>query len=319
MNDDYSSDIEESVIRDIKRVLGRQISAFKSITQESPPANGKKSGTTSHEDLLAIECRRKSHRTALRTLRREMGSCVNTISVNMYDHMATLHESLDARPIHWFSHASMVRIMAEAAATIGHIYDTGVQFEQRTLRAGAFIYDDALQFNRAARAIPDAPEHRTTRQAALTASEGYQSTAVEIIESAGMVLVQNDRGKVTSLRWSDDNALSVPVQLNMTDLISRTFPDLPSLYQLGSGAVHSKMWHLSGLLVEDDDAIAGYTPRSPLPDVIASVDAALAVSESLLNVYGEYFGYEIAKQKRTAQTRRVAVRNAQRRLAEAGL
>ncbi|MEV1168596.1 hypothetical protein [Nonomuraea sp. NPDC049784] len=292
------------LMRQVARVLRQQHEAnhpFFLGTQLRVP----KKGTPSHDDLLVIGQERQRCQPALMRLRQVGAHAAELAIANMLDHVNALRRTIDMEEdrLPLFSHNSVVRVVAEAAATACRWYDPSADTVTRLLRAAVGHRYDAEQDKKGCDALPANLPY--VAQAQQAANERLDD-ALKLISEAGITEgLGRDQKTVAHLIWRDGR--KVPTKIEWSSEVARLFPDLPNVYQIGSGAIHSVPWHLSEVLIPSATAVSGLR-ASPNPlSVGGAVDTALTACGKVIERFGTFYGLDVDDLLQKTELRRRTV------------
>jgi hypothetical protein len=264
-------------------------------------------GTASHRDLILIGQERKSCRPALRALRQTGAHMAELAIANMLDHLdalrAVLATDIGEDKLPAFAHASLVRVIAEAAATACRWYDPDSDTVTRLLRTAVARRYDAEQDKKACDALPS---HLSYAAQARQGADQRLSGASKLISDAGITEgVGRDGKTLAHLVWRDGR--KIPTKIEWSTEVASLFPDLFNLYQMGSGAIHSVPWHLGEVLLPSPTAASGFRASANPLSVGGAVDAALAVCSKMIERFGAYWGIDTTDLLQKTEVRRKTV------------
>jgi hypothetical protein len=225
---------------------------------------------------------------------------------NAHDHLLTMARALGgdgAMPL--FSHASVSRVVCEAAVRFAWLMDPSISSEERIVRGAVALHISAYERAKGVRALPPGSfDPRDFRQMTQS-STAEQNTIQELITSAGLTFGYSQNGKTkTSVKLESHN-ISEPLKPNITELMARLLPESPSWYNIGSSVTHSIYWGLRD--------VDGSRPGEPLEltpnvlDVGAAVQSAISASALILDRCARCFGHDPSTQMQQTKRRREAV------------
>ncbi len=185
------------------------------------------------------------------------------IYVNAYDHLHTLARDLGgdgAMPL--FSHASLSRVICEAAIRFAWLMDPGISSEERIMRGAAAPYYSAGERSKGVRRLPPgrfgqrACNHmpgRCTKE-----RDGVQ----KLITDAGLTFGYSRDGKTETRLGLESSETPVPLKINVSELMAELLPDSPSWYNIGSSVTRSLHWGLRDINHSRPDQPLALTPAS---------------------------------------------------------
>lgn len=211
--------------------------------------------------------------------------------VNAYDHMLTLARALGgdgAMPL--YSHASLSRVVCEAAVRFAWLMDPDINSEARLTRGAVALYISAEERNKGVRWLP--PENFDPRiyQHMRDSSAAESRDIDELISKAGLTFKYKP-GTTTRIRLElNPPQVSLPLKINISELMAELIPDSPSWYNIGSSVAHSHYWGL-----RDVNHSQPGKPLDLIPDVMnigAAAESAISASGLILDHCGRIFGHD---------------------------
>jgi hypothetical protein len=213
------------------------------------------------------------------------------IYVNAYDHLLTLARALGgdgAMPL--FSHASLSRVVCEAAVRFAWLMDPSISSEERIVRGAVGLFVSADERLKSVRALPaerfDQRVHRQMVESCIAERDAVQ----ELITGAGLTFGYSQNGKRKARLELESPKVAVPLKINITELMAELLPDSPSWYNIGSSVSHSLYWGLRD--------VDGSRPGDPMAlttnvlDVGAAVESAISASGLILARCGRCYGHD---------------------------
>jgi hypothetical protein len=248
---------------------------------------------TSHEARSRFTLLRYSrHQTAL-------------IHANAYDHLLTLARALGgdgAMPL--FSHASVSRVVCEAAVRFALIMDPEISSEERIMRGAAGLFVSAEERFRGVRKLP--PERFGQQfQRMIDNCNAERATLQELINGAGFTFGYARGGKKKVRLELESADISVPLDINITQRMAELLPDSPSWYNIGSSVTHSIYWGLRDVDGSRPGEQLALTPD--VMDVGAAAESAISASGLILAHGGRCFGHDPSPHVQRTHERREAV------------
>lgn len=236
------------------------------------------------------------------------------IYINAYDHMLTLGKALVSDgATTLFAHASLSRVVCEAAVRFAWILDPDAGCEERIMRGAAALLVSADQRLKGVNSIPARQFNVDLRQAMINNCVGERDSARALIERAGVRLAwSKDRKQVARLEL-DTPQVAVPVKLDVTQLMTDLLPDSPGWYIPASSITHSLYWGLRDAISSAPGEPLALTPS--LAEVGAAAETAISASGLILSRCGAYYGHDAQAQLQQTKTRREAIDLRMRRLA----
>jgi hypothetical protein len=225
------------------------------------------------------------------------------IYANAYDHLLTLARVLggdEAMPL--FSHASISRVVCEAAVRFAWLMDPDVSSATRIVRGAAALYFSADQRSKAVRSLPRERFDQRTYEYMLRSCTHEYGAVQEMIAGAGMTFALSRDGRTKVRLELDSPEVSEPVKLDISTLMKELLPDSPSWYNIGSSVSHSIYWGLRDV----DRSRPGQAPAlAPnVLDVGASAESAISASGLILDRSARCHGHDPSTElQRTSQRR----------------
>lgn len=228
------------------------------------------------------------------------------IYVNAYDHLLTLARALGgdgAMPL--FSHASLSRVVCEAAVRFAWLMDPGISSEERIVRGAVALFISADERYKGVRRLPAERFDRRLLRYMLDSCIAERDAVQELITSAGLTFGYSQNGKTKARLELESSKVSVPLKINIADLMAELLPDSPSSYNIGSSVTHSIYWGLRD--------VDGSRPGEPLAltpnvlDVGAAAESAISASGLILDRCGKCYGHDPSAHVRSTRERREAI------------
>jgi hypothetical protein len=135
----------------------------------------------------------------------------------------------------------------------------------------------------------------------------------EKITGAGLTFGYTQNGKTRARLELDSPKVSVPLKINVTELMAEVLPDSPSWYNIGSSVTHSIYWGLRDV----DGSRPGEPPalRPNVLDVGAAAESAISASGLILDRCGRCYGHDPSAHVQRTRERREAIDALMRRTA----
>lgn len=223
------------------------------------------------------------------------------VYANAYDHLFTLGRALGgdgSMPL--FSQATISRVICEAAVRFAWQLDSSISDNERLVRGAVALLDSEEQRLKGATRLPPA---FGPRQPLVARSTADRDEAKKIITDAGISLRLSRDGKAIARLELD--SVSVPMKLDITELMSGLLTESPTWYNVSSGVTHSLYWGLR-------DAVASRLgePLALTPDLLevgAAAESAISASGLILARCASYFGHDADEQLRATAERRESI------------
>jgi hypothetical protein len=228
------------------------------------------------------------------------------IYANAYDHLVTLGRVLGgdgAMPL--FSHASLSRVVCEAAVRFAWLMDPGISSEKRIVRGAVALFVSADERYKGVCRLPAERFDRRLLRQMLDSCTAERVAVQELITGAGLTLGYSQNGKTKARLELASPKVSVPLKVNVTELMAELLPDSPSWYNIGSSVTHSTYWGL-----RDVDGSRPGEPPALTPNVLdvgAAAESAVSASGLILDRCGRCYGHDPSIQVRRTRERREAI------------
>jgi hypothetical protein len=236
------------------------------------------------------------------------------IYVNAYDHLLTLGRTLGgdgAMPL--FSHASLSRVICEAAVRFAWLMDPDVNSEERIVRGAVALFLSAEERYKGVRGLPAERFDRRAHRQMLESCTAERDAVQELITGAGLTFGYSQNGKTKARLELESPKVSVVLKINVTELMAELLPDSPSWYNIGSSVTHSLYWGL-----RDVDGSRPGEPLTLTPNVLgvgAAAESAISASGLILERCGRCYGHDPSAHVRRTRERREAIDALMRRAA----
>jgi hypothetical protein len=213
------------------------------------------------------------------------------IYVNAYDHLMTLGRVLGgdgAMPL--FSHATVSRVVCEAAVRFAWLMDPGISSEERIVRGAVALFISADERLKAVRRLPPERFDRDVYRQMLNSCNTEHGTVQKLIADAGLTFAYTHKGKTKARLELESPKVSVPLKINVTELMAELLPESPSWYNIGSSVTHSLYWGLRD--------VDGSRPGEPLAltpnvlDVGAAAQSTISASGLIIERCGRCCGHD---------------------------
>lgn len=234
------------------------------------------------------------------------------IYVNAHDHLLTLARALGgdgAMPL--FSHASLSRVVCEAAVRFAWLMDPGISSEERIVRGAVALHVSAYERVKGVRGLPVGSFDRRLLRQMTESCIAEQDTIQELITLAGLTFGYSSNGKKKTHLELESQNISVPLKINVAQLMAELLPDSPSWYNIGSSVTHSIYWGL-----RDVDGSRPGEPMKLTPNVLdfgAAAESAISASGLILERCARCYGHDPHIHVRRTRERRKAIDNLMRR------
>jgi hypothetical protein len=237
--------------------------------------------------------------------------------VNAYDHLLTLTRALGggrAMPI--YSHASLSRVICEASVRFAWIMDSDISSEERITRGAVALYLSAEERLKGVHRLPPERFPLDAYQHMLDNSAAESREIQELITSAGLTFRLKENTSTKIRLELDPPAVSVPLKINVSDLMAELIPDSPSWYNVGSSVAHSHYWGL-----RDVNHSPPGQPMNLAPDVMnvgAAAESAISGAGLILDHCARMFGHNPTKNLKRTRARREQIDALMRRAVTSG-
>jgi hypothetical protein len=228
------------------------------------------------------------------------------IYVNAVDHMITLARILGgdgAMPL--FSHASVSRVVCEAAVRFGWLMDPDIGSAKRLVRGAVALYVSAEERSRGVRALPAERFPPQAYRQMLGSCRQEQESIRGLIDGAGMAFGSPRKGNAKVRLEMHSPRVAEPLKINVSELMAGMLPDSPSWYNIGSSVSHSMYWGLRDVDHSRPGEPLALTPN--VLDVGAAVESAISASALILDRCGRMTGHDPTAQVQHAQKRRAEI------------
>lgn len=234
------------------------------------------------------------------------------IYVNSYDHLLTLARDLGgdgAMPL--FSHASLSRVICEAAVRFAWLMDPGISSEERIMRGAAALYHSADQRSKAFRKLPPERFDQRTYNHMLDSCTKERNDVQKLIADAGLTFGYSRDGKTETRLELESSEISVPLKINVSELMAELLPDSPSWYNIGSSVTHSLYWGLRDINRSRPGQPLTLTPS--VIDIGAAAVSAISASGLILDRCARIYGHDPAARLQRTKARREEIDTLMRR------
>ncbi len=211
-----------------------------------------------------------------------------------------------------YSPWSIVRVAAEAAARCAYLMEVGISLEERLLRAaGTKLESDwrEIMAHRESDASDVANQLQGSGYAPKTPEleKRYAKNIAWLSDRLGLQVKPGYMDVPTFFAWPGSN----PSRLKSpTRMVADYLPGYPTLYAVGSGAIHSSGWVLDDLVTmpPEDPGVLRY--RADVGESGAVALAAIGTAVLAVKSAGAYYGYATSDKESAYRTREIAVEQA---------
>ena len=236
------------------------------------------------------------------------------ICVNAYDHLLTLARDLGgdgAMPL--FSHASLSRVICEAAVRFAWLMDSDIGSEERIMRGAAALYYSGDERSKAVRRLPPERFDPPTYQHMLDSCTAERNDIEKLVADAGLTFGYSRDGKTPIRLELESPETSVPLKISVSELMAELLPDSPSWYNIGSSVTHSLYWGLRDVNRSRPGQPLALTPS--VLDVGAAAESAISASGLILDRCARIYGHDPSAHLQLTKARREEIDALMRRAA----
>jgi hypothetical protein len=236
------------------------------------------------------------------------------IYVNAYDHLLTLARDLGgdgAMPL--FSHASLSRVICEAAVRFAWLMDPDISSEERIMRGAAALYYSGDERFKAVRRLPLERFDPRIYKHMLDSCTAERNDIEKLVADAGLTFGYSRDGKTRSRLDLKSPKTSVPLKISVSELMAELLPDVPSWYNIGSSVTHSLYWGLRDVNHSRPGQPLALTPS--VLDVGAAADSAISASGLILDRCAQIYGHDPSAHLQLTKARREEIDSLMRRAA----
>jgi hypothetical protein len=180
------------------------------------------------------------------------------------------------------------------------------------MRGAAALLVSADERLQGAKSMPARQFNAALRQAMVTNCTGERDSVRALIEQAGVRPAWSSDGKKVARLELDSPKVSVPVKLDVTQLMGTLLPDSPGWYIPASSVTHSRYWGLRDAIGSAPSEPLALTPS--LAEVGAAAESAVSASGLILARCAAYYGHDAQLHLQQTKTRREAIDLRMRRL-----
>jgi len=228
------------------------------------------------------------------------------IYANAWDHLISLARVLGgdgAMPL--FSHASLSRVVCEAAIRFAWLMDPDVSSAKRLVRGAVALHYSAEERSKGVRALAAERFDPDSYQQMLTNCNQERDDIRKLINDAGMAFGHSQKGNAKVRLELQSPKVSVPLKITITELMAELLPDSPSWYNIGSSVTHSIYWGLRDVDHSRPGEPLALTPN--VLDVGAAACSAISASALILDHCGKMNGHDPTAHIQRAKERREEV------------
>jgi hypothetical protein len=277
--------------------LRRAMEQFGSAPQPGSPWTQDDEAVADRADPVA-----QGRVTVLRYARHQ----ASLIYVNAWDHLITLARVLGGDGgMSLFSQASLSRVVCEAAVRFAWLMDPGISSAKRLVRGAVALHYSAEERSRGVRALAAERFDPRIYQQMLDTCSHERDSIRRLIDGAGMAFGSSRKSTAKVRLELQSPKVSVPLKINITELMAELLPESPSWYNIGSSVTHSIYWGLRDVSHSRPGESLALTPN--VLDVGAAVESAISASALILDRCARMNGHDPTDHVQRAQERRAEV------------
>jgi hypothetical protein len=120
--------------------------------------------------------------------------------------------------------------------------DSNISSAKRLVRGAVALYLSAEERSKGVRALPaERFDPHVYRQMLVNCSQERESIR-KLVDGAGMAFGSSRNGTAKARLELQSPKVTVPLKINITELMAELLPDSPSWYNIGSSVSHSVCW-----------------------------------------------------------------------------
>lgn len=209
---------------------------------------------------------------------------------NALDHVRALEHDLLMQPPPVWSPLTLSRVAMEGVVFSEYLLDPAIPLNRRLARVAGMWKTDATYAQKQGEAHGLDP-----------AEAGQMLAYVEdALRKCQAVERLNPKGKLVGYSFGSESA---PLDINITERVAKAMPVwLPAPYRLTSGAAHNRPW----MIGRAKDLAGGEGLAGEAATVIAAVMISMGAVETVVRIFGEYFGVDMSEGLHTMEEERKA-------------
>ncbi|QEU68197.1 hypothetical protein CP966_25320 [Streptomyces galilaeus] len=197
---------------------------------------------------------------------------------NALDHVRALEHDILMQPPPVWSPLTLSRVVMEGVLFAEYLFDPSIPLNKRLARLAGMWMTDATHVQKMAAAIGSEEQAHAADMLAYVEDCLRKCQATERRNPSGKLIGYNIDGE------------TAPMDMNITERAAAAMPDwLPAPYRLTSGAAHNRPWMIGrASTLAEGKGLVGEAAT-----VMAAVMVALGAVETVVKVFGEYFGVDV--------------------------
>jgi hypothetical protein len=210
---------------------------------------------------------------------------------NALDHVRALEHDILMQPPPVWSPLTLSRVVMEGVLFAEYLFDPTIPLNKRLARLAGMWMTDATHAQKQAEAL--GPEDQAKAAAMLAYVE-------DCLRKCQATERRNGNGKLVGYSVDGETA---PMDMNITERAAKAMPAwLPAPYRLTSGAAHNRPWMIGRAKdLAEGDGLVGEAAT-----VMAAVMVAMGAVETVIKVFGKYFGVDVSEGLRQMEEERNA-------------
>ncbi|MFJ9714762.1 hypothetical protein ACIRPQ_02250 [Streptomyces sp. NPDC101213] len=197
---------------------------------------------------------------------------------NAFDHVRALEHDILMQPPPVWSPLTLSRVVMEGVLFSEYLLDPAISLNKRFARVAGVWVTDARYAQKQGEANGATPDD----------AGGMLQYAEDALRRCQAAERFNDRGRLVGYSFDGESA---PMDINITERANRVMPRwLPTPYRLTSGAAHNRPW----MIGRARDLSGNYDLVGEAATVMAAVMVSLGSIETVVGLFGTYFGVDMS-------------------------
>lgn len=183
--------------------------------------------------------------------------------------------------------------------------DPDISSDARILRGAVALYISADQRSKGVRRLPAGYPDRPTHRQMLDSCIAECIAVEDLVKGARLTFGYSRNGKTKARIELQSSNVSVPLDINVSELMTEMLPDSPTWYNIGSSVTHSLYWGLRDVNSSRPGEPLELTPK--VLDIGAAAEAAISGSRLILDRSARCWGHDASAHVQRSKERREAV------------
>jgi hypothetical protein len=287
----FAVPITDSLTREAASVLGRfRVLADVALRAPDQDAFDRDATSPFRQETAEIDALAEPLRGERSRLHAMIVDTADLTKDNALDHARALQHDILMKPPPIWSPLALSRVVMEGVLFSEYLLDPAISLDKRFARVAGVWVTDARHAQKQGEANGATPEE----------ARGMLDYAQDALRRCQATERFNDNGKLVGYSFGNESA---PMDLNITERATKAMPEwLPTPYRLTSGAAHNRPW----MIARARELSGGNGLVGEAATVMAAVMVSLGCIETVVGLFGTYFGVDVTESLEQMEEERIA-------------